>query len=78
MAFLPDKVDLITLNCCTLHNLLITDVNEAEARTMNSSAMNRLQHMGANTSERDSRLFRDEIANYCVEQGDLEWQYSKI
>ena len=45
---------------------------------MNSSAMKRLQHMGANASERDSRLFRDEIANYCVEQGVLEWQYSKI
>ena len=78
IAFLPDKVDLITMTCCTLYNLLISDVNEAEALNMNSSAMNRLQHMGANANEKDSRLFRDEIANYCIEQGNLEWQYSKI
>ena len=52
MAFLPDKVDLITMTCCTLHNLLISDVNEAEALNMNSSAMNRLQHMGANAIAR--------------------------
>ena len=45
MAFLLDKVDLLTMTCYTLHNLLISDINEAEALNVNSSAMNRLQHM---------------------------------
>ena len=83
IPFLPDKVDLFELTTCVLHNHLLADIrnrwiNKKTDQSINTNGLDMLVTNTANDSSSESREIRNEISEYCVNEGDLEWQYSKI
>ena len=78
MPFLPNKVDLFVMTACILHNYLIEDIREEEALAAADINMNDMKVNRVNASSSAARMIRKELTEYCVNEGDLEWQYSKI
>ena len=77
MFFLPNKVDLFVMTACILHNYLMKDIETEEGNDIENN-MNNITRSTVHGSTREAREMRDEIAEYCVNEGNLEWQYNKI
>ena len=77
MFFLPNKVDLFVMTACILYNYLMKDIETEEGNDIENN-MNNITRSTVHGSTREAREMRDEIAEYCVNEGNLEWQYNKI
>ena len=77
MPFLPEKVDLFVLTACILHNYLLTEMTEDQANTIVPD-MHDMDINTANASSTVALEIRNEIMEYCMNEGDLVWQYNKI
>ena len=75
MCFMPSKVDLFVMTACILHNYLIDEKKDINS-DINSETheMNNLESCNVNASSRSARLIRDEIAEYCNNEGAVSWQ----
>ena len=67
----PAKVDLFTLTCCSLHNLLVRYLQITNTPTC---TMSTLIPEHQNATCQSSVAIRNEIAAYCEEEGIVEWQ----
>ena len=78
LPFTPAKVDLFVLITCILHNMLLDGIAEDQRSTINPDNMNPVTTNTVNASRSRAREIRDEIADYCINEGDLNWQYDHI
>ena len=74
IAFAPDKVDLFVMTSWSLHNYLIKEISEHHATRSTSIEMNSIERCTINASSKRAREVREEIAEYCINEGEVDWQ----
>nr|XP_022903097.1 protein ALP1-like [Onthophagus taurus] len=75
----PEKVQVITLACCVLHNFLRKEMKETynEQQSENMVFQNGLSHQGGNRYSTQVRAIRDEFMLYYNNEGCVPWQMDK-
>lgn len=69
----------ITLACCILHNLLkIEKIVQRTDELINPLNQNTQENNSTNTSASYSYEIRATFADWCINEGDLEFQYNMI
>ena len=62
------------MTCWSLHNYLIKEISWHHATSSTSTEMNSIERCHINTSSKIAREAREEIAEYCINEGEVEWQ----
>lgn len=79
-----DKVELITLACCILHNFILSrrsyqnNVIEDNSEIDSQSRLNGLIRQGGNNSTGNVKAIRDHFMNYFNTTGSVPWQNEAV
>lgn len=71
-----ESINQITLVCCILHNLL--RINNFNSVNTNDCSENATQQVLQTTSASIAYDIREAFADWCVNEGDLDFQYNMI